>query len=58
MAYLHDALHVAADLSGVQVASGVAHFVQALQAVLASILGEILVGLVGFDLLSCRHNKY
>lgn len=57
VAYLHDALHVAADLGSVQVASRVAHFVQPLQAVLASILGQILVRLVGLHVLSCRWDK-
>jgi len=36
---LHDALHVAPDLSCVQVALGVAHHVQTLYGVLPSVLG-------------------
>ena len=50
---LHDALHVAPDLSGVQVALGVAHHVQPLDGVVPGILGQILVRLVGLHLLSC-----
>ena len=50
---LHDALHVAPDFSGVEVALGVAHHVQPLNGVLTSILGQILVRLVGLHLLSC-----
>ena len=38
-ANLHDALHVPADLSGVQVALGVTHLVQPRNGVLPSILG-------------------
>lgn len=50
---LHDALHVAPDLGGVQVALGVAHHVQPLDGVVPSILGQLLVRLVGLHLLSC-----
>ena len=50
---LHDALHVAPDFSGVEVALGVAHHVQPLNGVLTSILRQILVRLVGLHLLGC-----
>ena len=50
---LHDALHVAPDFSGVEVALGVAHHVQPLNGVLTSVLRQILVRLVGLNLLSC-----
>ena len=51
---LHDALHVAPDFSGVEVALGVAHHVQPLDCVLTGVLRQILVRLVGLHLLGCR----
>ena len=56
-ANLHDALHVAPDFSGVEVALRVAHHVQPLDRVLTSVLRQILVRLVGLHLLSCRRQQ-
>lgn len=51
--HLHDSLHVSSDLGSVQVALGVAHLVQPRYGVLASVLRQVLVRLVGLHCLRC-----